>query len=240
MHFDRNALHFSPLPLKWHFLPSSAAGEWEKHRAVTGSSRVMCVRSQLLVKGLSRSSSGSLSTARAALQSSPILWSHTAVVLTGVSPSRAAQRWSPRAEGAGLGSCYFSTLCIPFAAVFLCPCCSISSVAGTEKHEHMRKVSGWVWCIHSYYLLKMRSLFSIFSLYFIYFGSVFDYETEGGEKKTTYFPAQVMFCGRGRHCSVPLHSPFIKAALPCLLGGTEHGGGTRLWSLNWCCLKEPR
>lgn len=172
MHFDRNALCFSPLPLKWHFLPSSAAGEWEKHRAVTGSSRVMCVRSQLLVKGLSRSSSGSLSTARAALQSSPILWSHTAVVLIGVSPSRAAQRWSPRAEGAGLGSCYFSSLCIPFAAVFLHPCCSISSVAGTEKHEHMRKVSGWVWCIHSYYLLKMRSLFifnffSVFHLFWI-------------------------------------------------------------------------
>lgn len=184
MHFDRNALRFSPLPLKWHFLPSSAAGEEEKRGAVTGSSRVMCVRSQLLVKGLSRSSSGSLSTASAALQSSPILWSHTAVVLIGVSPSRAAQRRSPHAEGAGLGSCYFSSLCIPFAAVFLCPCCSISSVAGTEKHEHMRKVSGRVWCIHSYYLLKMRSLFIFnFSLYFIYFGSVFDYETEGGEKK---------------------------------------------------------
>lgn len=241
MHFDRNALCFSPLPLKWHFLPSSAAGEWEKHRAVTGSSRVMCVRSQLLVKGLSRSSSGSLSTARAALQSSPILWSHTAVVLIGVSPSRAAQRWSPRAEGAGLGSCYFSSLCIPFAAVFLHPCCSISSVAGTEKHEHMRKVSGWVWCIHSYYLLKMRSLFifNFFSVFHLFWICIWLWNWGRG-KKTTYFPAQVMFCGRGRHCSVPLHSPFIKAALPCLLGGTEHRGGTRLWSPNWCCLKEPR
>lgn len=190
MHFDRNALHFSPLPLKWHFLPSSAAGEGEKQRgAVAGSSRVMCVRSQLLVKGLSRSSSGSLSTARAALQSSPILWSHTAVVLIGVSPSRAAQR-SPRAEGAGLGSCYFSTLCIPFAAVFLCPCCSISSVAGTEKHEHMRKVSGWVWCIHSYYLLKMRSLFifNFFSVFHLFWIRIWLWNWGREKKKNNLFP----------------------------------------------------
>jgi len=53
MHFDRNAMHFSLLPLKWHFLPSSAAGEGEKHGAAAGSSRVRCGRSQILVEGLS-------------------------------------------------------------------------------------------------------------------------------------------------------------------------------------------
>lgn len=236
MHFDRNALHFSPLPLKWHLLPSSAAGEGEKRRAVAGSSRVRCVKSQLLVKGL-RSSSGCLTTARAALQSPPILWSRTAVVLIGVSPRRAAQRRSPRAEGAGFGNRCFSSLCVPFASVFPCPCCSISSVAGTEKREHMRKVSGQVWCMHSYLLI------SIYFQLFLCISFILDpclIMKMREEKKPTYFPAQVMFCSRGRRCPVPLHSPYIKAALLCLLGDTEHGGGTRLWSPNWCCLKEPR